>query len=189
MLHLEVIKNKANLASQRNSSSFYEIISKVDGMILQIHKTDGELIKRGEHISEIGSGEFIAKLFIVEEDINKIEVGQEVFIELNTDKNKTHKAYLSIVYPFFDSQEQSFIAEAKFVEPINQLKSGTQLQANIKINDKKNALVMPTEFLMPGDFILSKNKQKLKVSIGIRTSEWVEILSGIDEATTILFPY
>jgi multidrug efflux pump subunit AcrA (membrane-fusion protein) len=189
MLHLEVIKNKANLASQQNSSSFYEIISKVDGMILQIHKTDGELIKRGEHISEIGSGEFIAKLFIVEEDINKIEVGQEVFIELNTDKNKTHKAYLSNLYPFFDSQEQSFIAEAKFVEPINQLKSGTQLQANIKINDKKNTLVIPTEFLLPGDFILSKNKQKFKVSIGIRTSEWVEILSGIDEATTILFPY
>jgi multidrug efflux pump subunit AcrA (membrane-fusion protein) len=75
------------------------------------------------------------------------------------------------------------------VEPINQLKSGTQLQANIKINDKKNALVIPTEFLLPGDFILSKNKQKFKVSIGIRTSEWVEILSGIDEATTILFPY
>jgi hypothetical protein len=41
--------------------------------------------------------------------------------------------------------------------------------------------VIPTEFLLPGDFILSKNKQKVKVAVGIRTSEWVEILSGIDE--------
>ena len=62
-----------------------------------------ELIKRGEQVAEIGSGEFIAKLLIVEEDINKIKVGQDVFIELNTDKNKSYKAILSKVYPFFDS--------------------------------------------------------------------------------------
>jgi macrolide-specific efflux system membrane fusion protein len=153
ILQLEIIKNKANLASQQNTSSFYEIASKVDGIILQIQKKEGELIKRGESISEIGSGEFIAKLFIVEEDINKIKVGQEVYIELNTDKNKTYKAYLSKVYPFFDSQEQSFIAEAKFFEPINLLKSGTQLQANIKIKCKSEALVIPPEFLLPGDFM------------------------------------
>jgi multidrug efflux pump subunit AcrA (membrane-fusion protein) len=55
-LQLEVTKNKANLASQQNTSSFYEISSKVDGVILQIHKTEGELIKRGEPIAEIGSG-------------------------------------------------------------------------------------------------------------------------------------
>jgi multidrug efflux pump subunit AcrA (membrane-fusion protein) len=165
-----------------------KLASKVNGIILQINKTEGELIKRGEQVAEIGSGEFIAKLLIVEEDINKIKVGQEVFIELNTDKNKSYKAILSKVYPFFDSQEQSFIAEAKFTEPVYKLISGTQLQANIKIKDKTNALVIPTEFLLPGDFILSKNKQKVKVAVGIRTSEWVEILSGIDEASTLLLP-
>ena len=188
ILQLEVIRNKANLASQQNTSSFYEIKSKVDGIILQIHKTEGELIKRGEQVSEIGSGEFIAKLLIVEEDINKIKVGQDVFIELNTDKNKSYKAILSKVYPFFDAQEQSFIAEAKFTEPVYKLISGTQLQANIKTNEKADATVIPAEYLLPGDFILSKNKQNVKVTVGIRTSEWVEILSGIDESSIILFP-
>jgi multidrug efflux pump subunit AcrA (membrane-fusion protein) len=188
ILQLELLKSKANLASQQNTSSFYQIRSKVDGIVLQTHKTEGELIKRGEHVSEVGSGEFIAKLLIVEEDINKISVGQEVYIELNTEKNKSYKAYLSKVYPFFDSQEQSFIAEAKFIEPVFHLISGTQLQANIRVRDKSDALVIPTEFLLPGDFILSKNKQKVKVVVGIRTSEWVEILSGIDETSSILFP-
>jgi multidrug resistance efflux pump len=68
--------------------------------MLQINKTEGELIKRGEQVAEIGSGEFIAKLLIVEEDINKIKVGQEVFIELNTDKNKSYKAYYLKFIPF-----------------------------------------------------------------------------------------
>jgi multidrug efflux pump subunit AcrA (membrane-fusion protein) len=188
ILQLELLKSKANLASQQNTSSFYQIRSKVDGIVLQTHKTKGELIKRGEHVSEVGSGEFIAKLLIVEEDINKISVGQEVYIELNTEKNKSYKAHLSKVYPFFDSQEQSFIAEAKFIEPVFHLISGTQLQANIRVRDKSDALVIPTEFLLPGDFILSKNKEKVKVVVGIRTSEWVEILSGIDETSTLMLP-
>jgi acetyl/propionyl-CoA carboxylase alpha subunit len=52
ILRLEVTKNKANLASQQyTTSSFYEITSKVDGVMLQIHKTEGELIKRGEQVS------------------------------------------------------------------------------------------------------------------------------------------
>jgi multidrug efflux pump subunit AcrA (membrane-fusion protein) len=187
-LLLEVTKNKANLASQQYTSSYYEITSKVDGVILQIHKNEGELINRGEQLAVIGSGEYIAKLFIVEEDINKIKIGQEVFIELNTDKNKTHKAILTEIYPYFDSQEQSFIAEAKFEKPVKGLKSGTQLQANIKIKNKFDALVIPTEFLLPGNYVLTASKDKVKVMVGIRTSEWVEILSGIDEESIIQLP-
>jgi multidrug resistance efflux pump len=69
-LRLEVSKNKANLAVQQNTSSYYEIRAETDGVVLQIQKKQGELIKRGEPVAEIGSGKYIVKLFIVEEDIN-----------------------------------------------------------------------------------------------------------------------
>lgn len=187
-LQLEVSKNKANLASQQNTSSFYEIRAEVEGIVFQIQKKKGELVKRGESIAEIGSGKFIAKLFIAEEDINKVKVGQEVFIELNVDKKKSYRAHVSKVYPSFDSKEQSFIAEAVFDETLANLKSGTQLQANIKTNEITNAMVIPTEYLLPGDYILRDKAEKVKVEVGVRTSEWVEILSGIDDSTKILLP-
>lgn len=187
-LQLEVTKSKANLASQQNTSSFYNISSKVDGVILQIHKKEGELVKRAEPIAEIGSGTILAKLFIVEEDINKLMLNQDVFIELNTEKNKSYKAILSKIYPYFDAQEQSFIAEAQFVDKIKDLKSGTQLQANIKTNEKSDALVIPAEYLLPGNFVITKTQQKIKVTVGIRTSEWIEILSGIDETSILILP-
>jgi len=187
-LQLEVSKNRANLAVQQNTLSFYEIMAEVDGVIFQIQKKEGELVKRGEPVAEIGSGKYIAKLFIVEEDINKLKLGQEVYIELNTEKNKSYKAYLSKIYPYFDDKEQSFIAEATFNEPIVNLKSGTQLQANIKTNQKADAMVIPIAYLLPGDFILDKKNGQLKVTVGIRTAEWVEILSGVDESTSILLP-
>ncbi len=187
-LQLEVSKNKANLAAQQNTSSFYEIRAEVDGVIFQVQKKQGELVKRGEPVAEIGSGKYIAKLFIVEEDINKLKTGQEVYIELNTEKNKSYKANLSKIYPYFDNKEQSFIAEAVFDESIGSLKSGTQLQANIRINEKADALVIPAEYLLPGDFILDKKNGQVKVSVGIRNSDWVEILSGADDSTSILLP-
>jgi multidrug efflux pump subunit AcrA (membrane-fusion protein) len=187
-LQLEVSKNKANLAAQQNTSSFYEIRADVDGVIFQIQKKEGELVKRGEPVAEIGSGKYIAKIFVVEEDINKIKPGQDVYIELNTEKNRSYKANLSKIYPYFDNNEQSFIAEAMFDEYIGNLKSGTQLQANIRINEKSDALVIPAEYLIPGDFILDKKNGQVKVTVGIRNSDWVEILSGANDSTTILLP-
>lgn len=187
-LQLEVSKNKANLASQQNTSSFYEIKAEVDGVIFQVEKKQGELVKRGEPVAEIGSGKYIAKLMVVEEDINKLKLGQEVYIELNTEKDKSYKANLSKIYPYFDNQEQSFIAEAAFNESIANLKSGTQLQANIKTNEKTDALVIPAEYLLPSDFILDKKNGQVKVTVGIRNSEWVEILSGANDSTIILLP-
>jgi len=185
-LQLEVSNYKANLAIQQNASSYYKIRADVEGMVFQIQKKQGELIKRGEPVAEIGSGKFIAKLFIGEEDINKLKLGQEVYIELNAEKNKSYKAHLYKIYPYFDSKEQSFIAEAIFDEPIVNLISGTQLQANIKTGEKANALVIPAQYLLPGDFILNKKNERVRVVVGIRTTEWVEILSGIDASTSIL---
>jgi macrolide-specific efflux system membrane fusion protein len=103
----------------------------------------------------LGQVRIYSKLFIVEEDINKIKVGQDVFIELNTDKNKSYKAILSKIYPFFDSQEQSFIAEAKFVDKIK-IKIRNTTSGEYKNNEKSNALVIPTEFLLPGDLFYQK---------------------------------
>lgn len=188
-LELELIKSKSNLVSQQNSSSYYALNSRVNGIVLQTFKTNGDLVKRGETVAEIGSGDFIVKLFISEDDINSVMVGQEVFVELNTKKDFPYKAKISKVYPAFNSKEQSFIAEAVFVEPVIQLKTGTQLQANIVINQKLQALVIPSNYLLPDDCVMTSHKrEKVKVQVGIKTTEWTEIISGIDENTTLVLP-
>ena len=49
-------------------------------------------------------------------------------------------------------------------------------------------MVIPTEYLLPGDYILRDKAVIVNVEVGVRTSEWVEILSGIDDSTKILLP-
>ncbi|HAF29537.1 MAG TPA: hypothetical protein DCG75_10860 [Bacteroidales bacterium] len=186
-LALELIKSKSSLVSQQSTSSYFILSSRVNGVVLQIFKKDGDLVKRGETVAEIGSGSFIIKLLISEDDINKIQAGQDVYIELNTEKNKAYKARISKIYPAFDAKEQSFIAEALFSEPISNLKSGTQLQANIVIRRQKQALVIPTNYILPGDYVITNNKKKkIKVQVGIKTTDWSEIISGLDENTTLV---
>jgi len=185
-LNLEMVKARTNLVAQQNTNSFYTPTSEVEGVVLQILKEKGELVKKGETIAEIGSGKFIAKLFVSEEDINSIKIGQDVYIELNTEKNKSYKAKITKVFPAFDTKEQSFLVEAEFTELTSTLKSGTQLQANIVIGQKQNALVIPSSFVMYGDYVIVKGKdEKTKIKAGIRTPEWTEVIGGIDENSVL----
>jgi hypothetical protein len=147
------------------------------------------LVRRGETLAEIGSGHFIARLLVAEEDIVRIKPGQEVFIELNTQKNKSYKAGITKIYPAFDPKDQSFIAEAEFTEPVPEIKSGTQLQANIVIGEKQQALVIPSSYLLPDNYVIREGSdEKVQVITGIKTAEWVEILSGLSEKDVLTLP-
>lgn len=185
-LRLDLANAKANLVSQQENSDNFMISCQADGVLLQRFKEVGELVKRGETIAEIGSGEFIARLEVAEDDINRVKLGQTVYIELNTNRNHAYAARIIKVYPAFDTSEQSFIAEAEFTERVQELKSGTQLQSNIIVAEKKQALVIPAEYLQTGDEVYkSKPGLEVKVMTGIQTSEWVEIISGLQEGDII----
>lgn len=186
-LNLEYLKAKSNLVAQQNITLFYKPISLVDGIVLQILKENGELVRRGETIAKIGSGKFIAKLFISEDDINLIKIGQEVYFELNTEKRKSYKGKITKVLPQFDSKEQSFLVEAEFTDATHLLKSGTQLQANIIVGKKENALVIPSAYIINDNFVFEKgNDEKKRIKIGIKTPDWTEVLDGIYENTVVV---
>ncbi len=188
-LEVELANAWANLVTQQNNNSYFSITSHSNGIVLQKNKENGELVKRGETLAEIGSGEFIARLQISEEDIRRITVGQDVYIELNTHKNQSFKGEISKVYPAFNSQEQSFIAEASFSENVPEIKAGTQLQANIVVAQKQEALVIPALFLLNDDYVLKgDSNQKVHVKTGIKTADWVEILSGVTENDKLYLP-
>jgi len=187
-LHLFVKNAKNQLAIEQNNFGDFNIKSMVDGYVLEISKNNGELVKKGEMIARIGGGNLVTKLYVAEEDINKIELEQIVQMTLNTEKNKTYAAKVSEIYPAFDIEEQSFVIEVTFTDKTPQLRSGTQVQANIIVDEHKNTLIIPKKYLLKRDKLLTSNNEEIKVSVGIRNTEWVQILEGIDENTEIILP-
>lgn len=183
------VKTQANtLKIQSQNNQDYVLSSRIEGQVLEVFKKPGELVRRGEHIAKIGGGAILIKLFIAEEDIQKIKVGQQATVSLNTNPNELFSARILKVYPAFDTQEQSFVVEAKFDALPDNLYSNTQLQANIVINEIEKALVIPSHYLLEGDQVLIDSDKKKKIEVGIRNLDFVQVLSGLEENQTIYEP-
>lgn len=178
---------KNQLKIQKENSNDYAIVSRINGQVLNVYKKQGELVRKGEHLAKVGGGNSLLKLFVAEEDISKIKVGQEVAVNLNTAKGKDFKASVSKIYPAFDEIEQSFIIEATFKERPKFLFAGAQLQANIIINQIKNALVIPAIYIKNGKVRTGRNTT-VNVETGITNFDFVQIIEGINEETVLYLP-
>lgn len=182
------LKNSKNqLTIQQENSADYLIRSKENGTVLSIYKEKGDLIKRGESIGKIGAGNTVIVLYVAEEDINSIRLNQEVKVALNTYSDSTFDARVSKIYPAFDLQEQSFMVEAQFVQAPERLFDGTQLQANIIIAKKQNALVIPSEYISGSNTVMV-NGDATQITIGLKTNDWTEVLEGLSESSSIQLP-
>ncbi len=180
-LSLNTENTKAQYRIQQQTSDYYQLQSEANGRILNVYKKNGDLIRKGDLVADLGTGLLIAKLFIAEEDIRRVALGQTVLISLNTEKEHVHHATITKIYPSFDTSQQAFIAEATFDSLPAGLKNATQLQANIIIAEKQHVLVVPSACLLPGDsVVLAKDRTHKAVTTGIKTLEWVEIADCLD---------
>jgi HlyD family secretion protein len=171
-----------NVASQNN-----EIKAVVGGKIYRKLKEVGDYVRRGDVIFTLGHARDVyARLSVDESNISKIKLGQEAIVQLNTNKKTNYRAVVSEIYPSFDEPTQSFYIKTKFTEAPDFKIAGTQLQANIIIGRKKNALVIPKIFLNYGNKVLVKGKGEVKVETGFISGEWVEIIDGIDQQSVLI---
>ena len=188
-LALNATNAKAQYQIQQQNNGFYTVLSAANGLILNIYKKNGDYVKKGETIADMGNGKVIAKLQVSEDDINRIQLNQLVLITLNTDREHIYKATVSKIYPSFDVSSQSFIIEANFTQHPNILKDGTQLQANFIVSEKKNVLVIPTNYLSDGDSVtLQDGNKRQAIKTGIKTLEWVEVTDGLNGNETLALP-
>jgi multidrug efflux pump subunit AcrA (membrane-fusion protein) len=184
-LKLNLDNAESQLKIQKENYNDYFIKAAKNGIVLNVIKQQGELAKRGESLAKIGSGKTIAKLFIAEEDINHINIGQKTKVALNTDKENLVDAEVSKIYPSFDVVEQAFILEAHFVNENKKILANTQLLANIIIAEKESVLVIPAQYLSKDNKVILSDNSVVTVDVGIKANNWVEIVSGINEKNSI----
>jgi multidrug efflux pump subunit AcrA (membrane-fusion protein) len=185
-LNLNTENTRAQLREQQENNAWFALTGATNGRIENVYKKDGDLVRKGDVVADLGAGLQIARLLIAEEDIQRIQLGQRVLVSLNTDKVHIFNAMVTKIYPSFNTNDQAFIAEATFDPLPPNLRNGTQLQANIILGEKQHALVIPTNYLLPGDsVILAADHSHIPVKTGIRTLEWVEITGGLRDNQSI----
>jgi HlyD family secretion protein len=183
-LALEYQNAKSQLAIAGDESGRYTVKSEVDGLVFMTAKEKGELIRRNEVIAVVGKKDsYYLQLDVDELDIQRVKVGQEVLVKIDAYPGKVFKAEIQKVFPMVDRRQQSVRADALLKEPLPGWFSGLALEANIIINKKDHALVIPKNKLLAGDSVNIETEdgpKKIKVTRGAETLDEVEIIEGLD---------
>ncbi len=187
-LKLSANRSKTQLQAQQDLLDDYTLTADKPGTVINVYKKKGELVRKGEIIARIGSGPYILKLYVAEEDIVKIRLGQKTAVNLNTYPDSTITAQVTKILPAFDESQQSYVVEAQFEKLPAVLLSGTQLQANILIGSKKNVLLIPTVALLKDDVVQLENGTEKAIVTGQKYGNFIEVKSGISENDILKMP-
>jgi multidrug efflux pump subunit AcrA (membrane-fusion protein) len=180
--------------SSRNASEVNQVLigqnqvkAIVSGKIYEKKKQLGDYVRKGDVIATIGDPSLIyARLNVDETSMAKIHDGLDVMIRLNTNKGKVYKATVHEILPAFDESTQSFILKAYFTDSLDFRIIGTQLEANILVGEKKNALVIPRRYLGYGNKVTLRKKGLTIVQTGIVSTDWAEITGGLTENDVLI---
>lgn len=183
---------RRDLLSLSDELDFYEVKSDREGIFFQSEKEVGELVRPGEILGTMGSMEgFIGNLKIDEQDIGRIKLGQKVLFEMDAFPKQQFKGELIKIYAKVDPTDQMLRVDAALLDELPAPFTGLALEANILIREKEDALIIPSNYLLPGDSVQvyqSGEIKKIRVRPGIRTLSEVEILEGLTSKSQLIKP-
>lgn len=176
-------------AARKDLNDFY-VRSDREGVVYQTFKEAGEAVQPNEVVALLGEHrELVIRLAVDQQDINKIRAGQQVLLQTDIAGHDTYTATITKIFPVMNEADQTFRVDAHFSEMPQQSFIHSSIEANIIVQKKTNALILPRATISGNDsvWVRQKNKQaKVGVRTGISTLDYVEILSGIDEKTAVL---
>ncbi|ASU34066.1 efflux RND transporter periplasmic adaptor subunit [Mucilaginibacter xinganensis] len=185
-LKLNSQQSKKKLAIATRQESDFILKSEVNGTVYRVYKTKGELAGSQTLLALIGStNKFLLEMQIDEYEIIKVKINQEVLITMDSYKGKVFIGRVTKLYPIMDEKSKTFLVEAEFIKQPDTLYPNTTFEANIVIRTKKNALLIPRDYLLNDAFVIKGKNDTARVITGLKDYQKVEILSGV-KATDVL---
>jgi len=198
ILKYDELKKQLDFAA-RQSKKLYEIStsqanellvkSQINGKVFSVLKKAGEMISPQTALAVIGDAEnYYIELQVDEYDIAKVEIGQKIFLTMDSYKGKVFEAQVSKIYPIMNERNKTFTIEATFVKAPDKIYPNLTAEANILISTKENAILIPRSYLIEDKFVLLENGEKKAVKVGMKDYDKVEILEGLTIQDVILKP-
>ena len=189
-IRLDVANNRSQLVSTEVAGRNTRIRSFVDGKVYEIFKEPGEVVRPGEQLALVGSGnQLFAQLAVDESDFGRIRVGQEVVLKADVYPDKVFNAHVSKIYPKLNRTDQSFRVDAEFVGERPASYYGLTVEANIIISQNKHVLTIPKSYVIGNDSIWVEQdgkKQKIRFRKGAENFDLVEVKGGLNEKSILV---
>ena len=138
-----VAAQQAAIAEATQRQAYSLITSPATGIVVSKNQEPGNLIQEGEEILSIGDLSAIKiSLPISPTDLNLIELGQPMEVQLDAIRNRTFKGKIAKVSPVANTATRKIPIEITLLNSDNEIKSG--LLARVKLpNTSQNLISVP----------------------------------------------
>lgn len=167
----------------------FQVRARKAGLVFDVLRTEGELVSPQTPLAVIGNPEsWSIELQVSENDISRVEPGQIVDLVLDGYPNQVFQARLIRIYPILNERTRNFRVDAVFQSQPARLFPNLNLEANIRIRNRENVLVLPRRYLMEGNKVKLQDGSFREVKTGLKDYEKIEIVSGIDSSDVVVLP-
>ncbi len=188
-LNFSSSQSKKNLLIADKLQSDYVLKSEINGIIYSLTKSKGEIVGAQTPIAIIGdAGKFILEMQVDEYDILKIKKGLTVLVTLESYNGKVFEALVTKINPLMNERSKTFLVEAEFLKQPEILYPNISFEANIVINSKEKAILIPRDYLLNDSFVVKPNGDKIAVKTGLKDYQKIEIISGINKSQELIKP-
>lgn len=185
----DVELSNINFQIAKKRQADFLIRSEIDGKVFDVIKNKGELIGPQTALCILGKpDQFYLEMNVDENDITSVVMNQEVAITMDSYKGKLFLGRVSKIYPIMDGRSRTFRVEATFSDPPATLYPNLTAEANIIVNVRKKAILIPRSFLDKDNQIWLEHGTKRKVVTGVQDERNVEILKGLTTQEIIYKP-
>ena len=191
-------KGEANRKYWEELYKAIPIIAPISGEVIVRNIEPGQTVDASSVVLVL-SNRLIIKANVDETDIGRVKIGQKALISL--DAYPDVKVYAKVDQIAFESTVVNNVTTYSVDIVPNSVpkvfRSGMSTNINIIVEDKKDVLLIPLESVIEKDdkkFVLisstagedGKDYIKTKITTGLTSGEFVEVLSGVEEKDCIL---
>ncbi len=181
------IKKGEKIATIESNESLvsYDVTSSIDGTILELHMTPGELIGDAQHIVLVANLTNVwAELNIYQQDLGKVKIGQNV--EITSPHSKTvFKGKLFYISPVVDEATRTAIARVKLNNTRGTWKPGMFISGRVFTNYRTVNIAVPVnaiQILNSQEVVFvsgAEGFQPQVVTLGMENNKLIEVIDGL----------
>jgi RND family efflux transporter MFP subunit len=196
----DVERAKAALANDKVQLSYATITAPIAGVIGQVSTQEGETVSAGLNAPIFVTIDDLNRLqvdtFVDEVDIGKVKVGQKATFTVDSFPSREFAGKVVAIYPKAVIQENvvNYDVVVEITDPYDGLlRPEMTASVTIQLDARENVLAVPVKAVKRerGKSVVyvrssTGSAQPREVKVGWKDSQWVEIVSGLEEGQTVL---
>ena len=186
----ELRQLQALIAAQNERIENYTLLSPMEGTVLREDGEVGEVVDTNAVLYRVGRRRPLRLVAEVnEEDIPRVKPGQQTLIRADAFPSRPLEGVVADITPAGDPVAKTFRVYVRLPDD-TPLQIGMSVEANIVTREKADALLVPAEAVSNGAvFVVEEGRAvRRQVSVGIRGTRAVEIVSGLKGDEQVISP-